>query len=485
MNVFPEIYQELGPRLLSMGYEIQPTPEGTDRWCWLVREEPLLQRVMILADETMNVDALRDVVKMAMMTWRKPEGLFRIGIVSACDDKDLNLLSEITGVGALWTVQNSSIRPLYSEGRWEAEDSLLRRHFDLQDASGERVERVRLYDKPRWTYLFLGANILMFLLATFKGGTTDWRVLLALGAKDSARIWLGDTWRLITPIFLHQGFPHFFFNSVALYQLGPVVERLFGGLRFWLIYLLAGVLGVMASVIGFPYTMSVGASGAIFGLLGSLIYFSLRKPRAAKTYFGNNLWIMLGINLILGFIVNGIDNYGHIGGLVGGLLAAGALGLGPEDRRPPHRNRWLAGALVLITLLLYFSLRPPVTAWHIPYDKGRTALLNNKLVPAIDDYSLSLHREPKNPMARRELSRLCLWRGKQLMKQGKFKDAIDVLKKGVKAENSWEHHFNLGVSYYYLQRLDDSLREMKIADKLQPNIEEVKKNIKIIEEQMP
>lgn len=482
--MFPQIYQELGPRLLSMGYELEPPLEETEHWCWLLREEPLLQRVIVMADATVDTRALQEIVKAAITKWRKAEGLFRIGIISACEDRDLSLLSDITWIGAIWMLQNAELRLLYSEGRWEAEDSLLRRHIELQDNGGERVEHVHLYDKPRWTYLFLGVNILIFLVAIFRGGTTNSRVLLELGAKDSARIWLGEYWRLISPIFLHQGFPHLFFNSVALFQLGPVVERLYGGARFWGIYLFAGIWGVMASVIGLPFSMSVGASGAIFGLLGALIYFSLRKPRAASVYFGQNLWIMLGINLVLGFSVNGIDNYGHIGGLIGGFLLAGFLGLGSGDR-PPHRNRWGAGVLAATAILIFFSLRSPANAWHIPYDLGRTARYQQDYDRAIDQYTLSLRKAPNNLMAKRELSRTCLIRGEQLMRKGQFHKAIEVLKKGVVAEDLWQLHFDLGVSYFYLEQVDDALREMKKADKLEPNRKDIRENIKIIEGQMP
>lgn len=482
--MFPEMYQDLGPRLLSMGYELQPSTEDTDRWCWLLKDAPLLRRIVILADETVTVEELKEIVKAAIMQWRTSEGLFRIGIISANTDRELALLSEITWIGAIWLFQNSGLRPLYSEGRWNAEDSLLRRHYDGLNPEADRVERVSLYDKPRWSYLFLAVNILVFLIATFMGGSEESRVLVSLGAKDSARIWLGEYWRLITPLFFHVGYAHLFFNSVALFRIGPIVERLFGGVRFIVIYLLAGIGGVLASIIGLPYESSAGASGAIFGLLGALIYFSRLKPRAASAYFGNNLWVVLGINLVLGFTVRGIDNYGHIGGLVCGFLVAAVLGLNPRDRSP-HRSRWLIGTLALFIAMTFFSLRPPANAWHVPFDKGRTALLNRDYDTAIEQYVLSLERAPKNNNARRQLSFSCLIRGVQLMDEGNFIQAVERFKLGTRAFDLWQHHYHMAIAYYKLEQFNDALREMKIADKLKPRDKAIQDDIKRIEQKLP
>lgn len=224
--------------------------------------------------------------------------------------------------------------------------------------------------QPIFTYVFLAINIIVFLaqLATDSIGMRP--SLAELGWKDTARIAQGEYWRLVTPLFLHGGPAHIFFNSYALYIIGPQVERVFGHLRYVAVYLLSGIAGVIASM-AFTAAPSIGASGAIFGLIGALIvYLYLNRDlfgRIGQVRLRGALQ-MAGINLIIGFVVPIIDNWGHIGGLVGG--AAMTLMLGPlfaieqaydgtsrvEDRRP--MGLWWAGifvglgALVALTVLV-------------------------------------------------------------------------------------------------------------------------------------
>ena len=144
------------------------------------------------------------------------------------------------------------------------------------------------------------------------------------------------------PLFLHAGWEHFLFNSFALFQLGGLVEHFFGEGRFFWIYFGAGLFGTVASTLFQPDTVSVGASGAIFGLLGALLYFSIRRPQVAKGLFGRRLWGTLALNLVLGFVLPRIDYMGHLGGLIGGLLWAYALGFG--EKGPDLRTLVMAGS---------------------------------------------------------------------------------------------------------------------------------------------
>jgi rhomboid protease GluP len=195
---------------------------------------------------------------------------------------------------------------------------------------------------PRVTYFLLAANVVAFVAMILYGfivfgtvdGTQDLRVLTIFGAKVNTLIAQGEVWRLFTAMFLHIGVIHLLFNLYALNALGPLVEGYFGPVRFTAIYLLGGLFGSLASY-AFSPTPSAGASGAIFALAGSTTIYFLRY----RDNFGahgrailSNMLLVLGINLVFGLAQPGIDNWGHIGGLVGGILVT--VGLLPRYRPP-------------------------------------------------------------------------------------------------------------------------------------------------------
>jgi membrane associated rhomboid family serine protease len=147
--------------------------------------------------------------------------------------------------------------------------------------------------------------------------------LVAYGAKDNTLIMQGQYWRFVTPIFLHANALHVGLNMLNLVVLGVFLERLLGHLRFLLIYLLAGIISIIASFHFAPQEVSVGASGAIFGLVGAYSVFVLAHRRAfPHAGIPTLLWlvIIVGLNLGIGLFVQNIDNYAHVGGLLSGCL---------------------------------------------------------------------------------------------------------------------------------------------------------------------
>ena len=139
--------------------------------------------------------------------------------------------------------------------------------------------------RPHFTYVFLGINIAVFVLMTLAGGTTNDSTLIAFGVKSNELINQGQYWRFLTPVFIHIGILHLFFNSYALWMVGPQVEKLYGGARFVLLYVLTGIAGVAGSYWHRPEGLSAGASGAIFGLFGVLLVFGLRYRRHVPPFF--------------------------------------------------------------------------------------------------------------------------------------------------------------------------------------------------------
>lgn len=215
---------------------------------------------------------------------------------------------------------------------------------------------------PRITYIILGVTIFVFALQSISNILWGFDLMVALGAKDNALIRAGQVWRLFTPMLLHGSLMHIGFNMYALYSLGRGLEQRLGHGRFILLYLLAGFSG---NVFSFLITSgrSIGASTSIFGLIaaeGVFLYQNRRLFGKESRQAMNNIVFVILFNLFLGFSSGGlIDNWGHVGGLMGGAVFtwfAGPLwaveGIFPNlqlaDTREFHDVSLGAGLVILI-----------------------------------------------------------------------------------------------------------------------------------------
>ena len=210
------------------------------------------------------------------------------------------------------------------------------------------------------------------------GGSQNSRVLVRFGANFGPLILEGQTWRFFTSMFLHIGLAHLAFNAYALFIFGLEMERLYGPDRYITIYILAGLFGSLASFAWRgPEGLSAGASGAIFGVIGmNLAYFLLHRQtfgRFGRQRMMNTLFI-IGINLVFGFTVPGIDNMAHLGGLVAGFAMGWALAprYQPADQYTltPRvidtvslLNRWWVPTLAIVILASGVSLA--VSFWSM------------------------------------------------------------------------------------------------------------------------
>jgi membrane associated rhomboid family serine protease len=154
----------------------------------------------------------------------------------------------------------------------------------------------------------------------------------------------GDWWRLGTAMFLHVSILHILFNMYVLWILGPQLERLFGHVRFLGLYLVAGLGGSAASYyFSDPNVVSAGASGAIFGLMGALVVTGWRV-RAELT----QVLVLIGINLVIGFVAGGVDWRAHLGGLFTGALVAAVYTYAPRSGRSYYQVVGCLGAVVIL-----------------------------------------------------------------------------------------------------------------------------------------
>jgi len=175
-------------------------------------------------------------------------------------------------------------------------------------------------------------------------------ILLRMGAKYGPFIYAGQWWRLVTAIFLHAGLFHIGMNLWCLFDLGPAVESLFSTTKFVVVYLVTGVVGFLASLWWNPRALSIGASGAILGLIGILIGASFHHGGLGKDY-RTMLWRWVIYILIFGLLpFFAVDNAAHIGGLVSGLILGFLVPEGEPDTRSSE-NLWNALAIISVLVI--------------------------------------------------------------------------------------------------------------------------------------
>jgi rhomboid protease GluP len=215
---------------------------------------------------------------------------------------------------------------------------------------------------PYVTYVIIGITVLFYVLQLISEFTFGQDILVLYGARINEAILAGEIWRFITPALLHGSLPHIAFNMYALLSFGTGLERHFGHGRFLLLYLLGAFAGNVASFLFTGGSYSVGASTAIFGLLAAEGVFLIQNRKIFAGQFRSaigNIIFIAAINLFIIGSLPGIDNWGHIGGLVGGLMFSTFAGPSYEvegiyptyqlvDRRP--FSAVMIGALMVLLI---------------------------------------------------------------------------------------------------------------------------------------
>ena len=317
------------------------------------------------------------------------------------------------------------------------------------------------FGKPFISYLFIAIQIIMFFLMEGSGGSTNSETLINWGAKVNYLIADGEWWRLITPIFLHIGILHLLMNSIALYYVGPLIERIFGNSRFLFIYLFAGFSGVFASYLLSP-SLSAGASGAIFGCFGALLYFAWQFPKLFFRVMGWNVIIIIIINLIFGFTIQGIDNAGHIGGLVGGFLATAIVHF-------PKKKSWKIQLSALVMTLLLIGIGISYTASTAVLhrvDKSALNLVNNY----INDEKYAQAEEVLNKVEFKDNENYYFLLSYIQLKNKEFAKAEENLQKTIALNPQFhEAYYNLAVVSLYNEDLTKAREYIQTAIELDEN----------------
>ena len=226
------------------------------------------------------------------------------------------------------------------------------------DINKKNIEQANMIDDifrpkvPVVTFVLIALNVLVFLACTFFN-------LGDLFVNNFANYYPyvvkhGEIYRLVTSMFLHVNFLHIAFNMYALYLLGREAESFFGKWRFLLIYLISGISGSLLSILMNADSASIGASGAIFGIMGALLYFGYNfRAYLGNTLIGELVPVVI-INLLFGFAMPGIDNFAHIGGLVLGITSAAAVGIRGKSNKSSRVNGIIM-SLLIIGFLIFMN----------------------------------------------------------------------------------------------------------------------------------
>lgn len=223
------------------------------------------------------------------------------------------------------------------------------------ESEAMKAEDVFSKKKPVVTYSIIIINALLFLMMYIFGkGSQNVETLLNFGASNAGLIKSGEYYRLLTSAFLHIGTMHLLLNTYALYIIGPQVESFFGKFKYILIYAFSAISGNLLSMLFNTNSIGAGASGAIFGLLGAIVYFGYHYRIYLDGVLKSQIIPLIILNLAFGFILTGIDNAAHIGGLIGGALISMAVGVKYKSTSTEKINGIIM-SLIFTVFLIYMA----------------------------------------------------------------------------------------------------------------------------------
>ena len=212
----------------------------------------------------------------------------------------------------------------------------------------ERLEKVFKSNFPYVTYLLIIVNCIFFFVPYILG---QYNYVVESLWVYGPSIRNGEIYRLISGMFMHGNLMHLLLNCYSIYVIGSQIESFLGKWKFLVIYFFAGITGALLSMTLNGAIPSIGASGAIFGLMGALLYFGYYY----RVYLGNvvktQILPIILLNLAVGFLSSGVDNYAHIGGLIGGIVITIALGVKNKTTTFEKVNGWIIASIFFCFLV--------------------------------------------------------------------------------------------------------------------------------------
>ena len=219
----------------------------------------------------------------------------------------------------------------------------------------EKREKYMKLRKPIITYSLIIINVIVFALMYIIGnGSQNTDTLINFGANYVALTKSGEYLRLLTSAFLHIGIIHLVLNMYSLFIVGTQVEYFYGRIKYIFIYIFSAIMGSLFTVVlSGENTVAAGASGAIFGLLGSILYFGYHYRGHIGNAIINQIIPIVILNLFIGFTTPGIGNAAHIGGLIGGYVISMALGIDDDEKK--SKINGLIVSIILTIFMIYIG----------------------------------------------------------------------------------------------------------------------------------
>lgn len=213
------------------------------------------------------------------------------------------------------------------------------------------------------TIFLLALTTVVFLMmqVVYFGNATSGEAIFNFGGMYGAYVSLfpAQLWRLVTPIFVHIGWEHFFFNALTLYFVGQIAEQIWGHHKFLALYVLSGIVGNVFTLFFTPNVIAAGASTSLFGVFAAIMVVGYFGKNPYLKELGRNYQLLIVINLLFNFFTPSVGIAGHIGGLVGGIVCAIFLPTYVEKEMFKSWQRWLAvsGYVALNLVLILYALR--------------------------------------------------------------------------------------------------------------------------------
>lgn len=310
------------------GYTIHEINEIEDLTTnWILMNEDIFNRdiLIFLKDSEVNNEELNSKIQQAIN--KMSEGVnYRLIKVMVIENNADELMEQYVNNGGVYnhfgetiTIDKKNMHITISgEGVRQISDRVIR---SIVVKNNKNIWNFKEFPV---TYSLVTINIILFLISALLSSNVieiDGGILVKLGAKVNYLIAGGQYYRLITCMFLHGGILHIGLNMYALVNIGSLIEGIYGYKKYLVIYFFSGILASFSSFY-FSNVNSIGASGAIFGLLGAILVYSLSNKDKVNKSFIKNIFSVIITNLIIGMTIPNIDNFAHIGGLLGGMLAA-------------------------------------------------------------------------------------------------------------------------------------------------------------------
>jgi rhomboid protease GluP len=325
---------------------------------------------------------------------------------------------------------------------------------------------------PRFfvTPALLAANVLCFAAAVALGVSPlapEGGALLSLGANFGPLTFDGEWWRLITSAFVHIGFLHLAFNMWCLWSLGGIAERMLGNGAFFLVYVASALGGSLASLLWHPHIISAGASGAIFGIAGALGAFlylgQIHLPQRLTRDLLGSLLFFVGFNLLFGALWVGVDNAGHLGGLLVGTLLGALLHRSLPSGRVPA-SRYLA---IPALLVLFFGAA--TLARERASDDPRLLLASARETHAAGDVAAAREQLERVVELDPGFAEGYLELGELRLEEKRYDEAAALFQRAADLDPGlYAPQRGLGIALALAGRREEAIEALRIARKMEP-----------------